>query len=151
MKKLNMFPIALSLSLLVLGAGEGWAQNLCETALAGKSYTCGISSILSPTTISTVTMSFADASWSGVNTDFQMAYGGTLPFACTCMPSGKPGKVKTPEKSSTFSCIKAWSDGYGNDVAIDGRVTGGGSKIIKGRWISNTPGIDSYVFSCEAD
>jgi hypothetical protein len=151
MKKLSMFPIVLSLSLLVLGAGDGWAQNACETALAGKSYTCGITAVASPTTVSTVTMSFENASWTGVNTDFQMAYGGTLPFACTCMPSGKPGKLKSPEKSTTFSCIKAWSDGNGNDVAIDGKVTGGGKKIIKGRWLSNALGYDSYVFACEVD
>jgi len=150
-RKLFVFPIALSLSLLVLGAGEGWAQNRCETELAGKSYTCEVSSILSPTVSSTVTMSFADASWSGVETDFQMAYGGTIPFACSCMPSGKAGKVKTPEKSTTFSCIKAWSDGYGNDVVMDGKVAGGGKKIVKGRWLSNYIGVDSYVFNCVQD
>lgn len=151
MKNLSTFTIVLSLTFLVLGVGEASAQHRCEAELAGKSYTCDISSVDSPTAVSTVTMSFEDASWSGVETAFQMAYGGTLPFACACMPSGKPGKVKTPENATAFSCIKAWSDGYGNNVVIDGKVAGGGKKIVKGRWLSNALGTDSYVYSCVQD
>lgn len=151
MKTFTMLTIASSLSLMVLWAGEASAQNRCETELAGKSYTCEISSVDSPTGVSTVTMSFEDASWAGVQTAFQMAYGGTIPFACTCMPSGKPGKLKTPENATAFSCIKAWSDGYGNDVVIDGKVAGGGKKIVKGRWLSNYIGTDSYVYTCVQD
>ena len=148
MQKSTAFRLFFAFSLLVLGADSAMAQNACETALVGKSYTCEITSVDFPTGSSTVSMSFEHASWPGVNTDFQMAYGGTIPYACACMPSGKPGKLKGPEKSKTFSCIKAWSDGAGNDVVIDGTVAGGGSKILKGRWLSNSPGSDSYVYSC---
>lgn len=151
MKKQSAFLFVASLAVMVLASGEARAQDLCEAQLSGKSYTCSITSVDSPTGISTVTMSFENASWPGVETSFQMTYGGTIPFACACLPSGKPGKLKTPEKSTAFACIKSWSDGYGNNVSIDGRVSGGGSKIVKGRWLSNVLGTDSYVFSCVAD
>ncbi len=147
--KQSLFAFVFTVALLGVGATDGHAQYRCETELVGKTYACDISSVDSPNVIlNTVSMSFEDASWSGVETGFQMAYGGTLPFACACMPSGKPGKVKTPEKATAFSCIKAWSDGYGNDVVIDGKVAGGGKKIVKGRWLSNYIGPDSYVYSC---
>lgn len=149
MKKHSLFSLALSVSLLALGATDGQAQHRCETELVGKTFACEISSVDLPDVIlNTVPMSFEDASWNGVETAFQMAYGGTIPFACACMPSGKPGKVKTPEKATAFSCIKAWSDGNGNDVVIDGKVAGGGKKIVKGRWLSNALGTDGYIYSC---
>ncbi len=95
-------------------------------------------------------MSFQAGLSADMNTSFAMYYG-ALPFACSCMPSGKPGKVKLPEKSSSFACIKAWPSPIKNDVSIDGKTAGKGSKIAKGRWLSNAPGTDSYVFSCVAD
>lgn len=136
--------------LLALTGETARAQDRCYTELVGKTYSCEISSVDAPTSIAVVSMSFSATLTADMNTDFAMYYG-ALPFACSCMPSGKPGKVKTPEKSTAFSCIKAWPSPIKNDVAIDGKTAGGGSKIVKGRWLSNSPGSDSYVFTCVED
>jgi hypothetical protein len=135
-------------SFLMLAGGTAEAQDRCYTELVGKTYTCQMSGIDTPETISTVSMSFQAALSDDMETSFSMYYG-ALPFACSCMPSGKPGKVKLPEKSTTFACIKAWPSPIKNDVAIDGKVGGKGKKIGKGRWLSNAIGTDSYVFTCE--
>jgi hypothetical protein len=136
--------------LLALTGGNAQAQDRCYTELVGKTYTCEISNVDTPTSIATVAMSFSATLTADMNTEFAMYYG-ALPFACTCMPSGKPGKVKTPEKSTAFSCIKSWQSPIKNDAAIDGKTAGGGSKIVKGRWLSNAPGSDSSVFTCVED
>lgn len=135
---------------LILAGGTAQAQDRCYTELVGKNYTCEISSIDQPEVVTSVSMSFQAGLTTDMNTSFSMYYG-ALPFACSCMPSGKPGKVKLPEKSTTFSCIKAWPSPIKNDVALDGKVGGKGKKIGKGRWLSNAPGTDSYVFTCEQD
>jgi hypothetical protein len=142
--------LAATACFVMLAGGAAQAQDRCYTELVGKTYTCQISGIDTPETVSTVAMSFQAGLSADMYTSFSMYYG-ALPFACSCMPSGKPGKVKLPEKSTTFSCIKAWPSPIKNDVAIDGKVGGKGAKIGKGRWLSNAPGTDSYVFTCEQD
>lgn len=61
------------------------------------------------------------------------------------MPSGK---LKSSEKSTSFVCVEAQTSPIPNDMVMEGKVSGGGSKILKGRMLFNGFGTDASIFTC---
>lgn len=129
---------------VLLTACTAEAQDACETALVGHSYSCTFETIV--TGPFAVVATFANPTAPEVLTSFQGSFASVV-VACSCATKGKPGKLKSSAKSTEVFCGEAQASPLVNDEFFIFKTNSRGSKIVRGRYYRNDLATTG-VFTC---